>query len=132
LEDLSVTYKGWKASPKYQGLFNKYNKKYFNDLLPSVKVGTAPLLQISYITNKSTVKPEDIDGGEYGLAGIASDNTCYIVLDKGMTVFHPSVAEVTLLHEMCHFMIGLDKGHGKYFKTQLRRLAALGAYDNLL
>jgi hypothetical protein len=126
-------YRGWKNSPRYQKLFDSYNKKYFDGRLPDIKVGVAPLLKITYLSQKSLSKPEKIDGGEYGLAGTdPTDGTPYIVLDKGMTVFHVLMAKLTLIHEMVHHWIGLEKGHGKAFKTQIRRLANLGAFDRLI
>jgi hypothetical protein len=126
-------YHGWKPSPRYQKLFDTYNKKYFDGLLPATKVGTAPLLKITYLSQKSLSKSEKIDGGEYGLAGIdENDSTPFIVLDKGICVFHSILAKTTLFHEMVHHFIGLEKGHGKIFKSQIRRLANLGAFDNLI
>ena len=126
-------YWGWNPSSRYQKLFNAYNKKYFDGKLPNVVVGLAPLLKIEAIEEKGTSRPRKKTVGAYGFAGISQkDGSFYIVLDKGMSVFHSGFAKITLLHEMCHFEIGLDKGHGKLFKAQIRRLASLGAFDNLI
>lgn len=126
-------YRGWKNSPRYQKLLNSYNKKYFDGRLPDIKVGTAPLLKITYLSQKDLSKPEKIDGGEYGLAGIDErDGSPFIVLDKGICIFHSILAKQTLIHEAIHHFIGLEKGHGKLFKAQIRRVACLGAFDNLI
>lgn len=129
--------KGFKESPKYQRKYGFFNKKYFENSLPYVTVGTAPLLKITKIpqkTLKNVTKDEAkyIDGGQYGLACRDEFGIKHIILDDSMCVYHKIIADQTLLHEMIHVYLGFVGEHGSKFKSQIRRIAALGALDNLI
>ena len=122
--------RGFKPSAKYQRLYNRYNKLYFSGELPPCIVGTAPLLKIEYVESKVLGKPEKLSGGEYALLSRDGDQP-YIIIDKGTTVFHIVIARQSVLHEQIHLYLG-TRGHGKEFKDQIRRIAALGALDTLI
>lgn len=124
--------KGCKPSLRYQKYFNRVSKLYFEGV-PEIRVLVAPLLKITRLPQKELSKPSAwLDAGEYGLAGYDEWGNPVIILDKGMTVFHSVLAKQTVLHETIHFYIGMDKGHGKAFKAEIRRIAALGALDRLI
>jgi hypothetical protein len=122
--------RGFKPSAKYQRLYNRYNKLYFSGELPPCIVGAAPLLKIEYVENKVFGKSKKVSGGEYALL-CWEDDQSYIILDKGTTVFHIVIAKQSVLHEQIHLYLG-TRGHGKEFKDQIRRIAALGALDTLI
>ena len=126
--------KGCRPSVRYQKYYNKCNKWCdFNGLLPPATVLTAPLLNITKLSQEGAENPKNwVDAGEYGLVGYDENDELCILLDRGTAVFHSILTRQTVLHEMIHVYIGLDKGHGKLFKTQIRRIAALGALDNLI
>lgn len=48
----------------------------------------------------------------------------------------PCESAISLLHEMAHMKVNIKFGremrHGKYWKKEIRRLAAAGAYDGIL
>lgn len=124
-------------SPRYQRLFRHYNRKYFENSLPDILVGTDKLLKITKIPTKilENATPSErklLDGGKYGLACWDVGGKFYIILDKSITIFHRNMARITLIHELAHFKVGLHLGHGKKFKAEIRRLAALGAFDDLI
>jgi hypothetical protein len=126
--------KGCKPSTRFQKYFQKTNILYFENSLPATRVLVAPLLKITRLPQKELSKSSSwVDAGEYGLAGYDEYGDPVIILDKGMCVFHSILAKQTVLHEQIHFYIGLDRpGHGIRFKTQVRRIASLGALDNLI
>lgn len=124
--------KGCKPSPRYQKYFNQINILYFDGSLPSTKVLVAPLLKITSLSQKKASSGSWKDAGSYGMCGISENDEYIIVLDKGTSIFHSIITKQTVLHEAIHLYIGLDKGHGKAFKTQIRRIASLGALDNLI
>lgn len=129
--------KGFRESPKYQKRFQYLNRKYFENSLPKVTIGTAPLLKITKIPQK-TIKntPADqkkyIDGGRYAVAVRDEKGDKYIVLDESTCVYHKIVTEQSLLHEMIHVYLDFAGEHGPKFKAQIRRIASLGAFDNLI
>lgn len=129
----SENIRGCRLSPRYQRYADKCIRLYFKSL-PKVIVYTAPLLNITKASQKAAIeKPESwVDAGEYGIAGLDFEGNSSIILDKGTSVFHSSFTKITVIHELIHFAIGLDKGHGKQFKAQVRRIAALGALDDLI
>ena len=124
--------RGCKPSRKYQKYYDKINKLYFDGTLPPATVLVAPLLKITQLTQKEVEENDWLDGGEYGLVGYTEEGIACIILDKGTAVFHPLITYQTVCHEAIHLAIGLQKGHGKLFKQQIRRIAALGAFDTLI
>ena len=122
MPEINEKYRGFKESSKYQRLFSQWNIKYFEGRLPPTLVGIAPLLSI-----------KNLEKGAYGYQGWLDDGTPYIVLDKGIARFHLILAKTTLLHEQIHlYLPETSRGHGAYFKAQIRRIAALGAFDRLI
>ena len=123
--------RGCKPSSRYQKFFDKNNLLYFEGSLPSTRVLTAPLLKIPTSQKEAAEKKTWIDAGWYGLTGVDEHGDQCIILDRGMTIFHSILAKQTVLHEMIHIYLGTGT-HGKNFKIQIRRIAALGALDRLI
>lgn len=122
MPEINERYRGFKESPKYQRLFSQWNTKYFEGRLPPTLVGIAPLLDI-----------KNLEKGAYGYQGWLKDGTPFIVIDKGIARFHVVLAHQTLLHEQIHLYLPTSqRSHGKFFKAQIRRIAALGALDRLI
>ena len=122
-----------KVSPRYQRYFNKINRLYFNGSLPEVKVYTASLLKITQLSQtKASDKKNWESAGVYGVAGLDQYGNSCIVIDKGTSIFHTLLSKQTVLHEAIHFYIHPYQAHGKRFKDQIRRIAALGALDDLV
>lgn len=120
--EINEKYRGFKKSPEYQRLFSQWNRKYFEGRLPPTLVGIAPLLSI-----------KNLEEGAYGYQGWLDNGSPYIVIDKGISEFHVVLAYQTLLHEQIHlFLPPAKKGHGKFFKAEIRRIASLGAFDELI
>lgn len=124
--------RGCRPSARYQKYYDKVNKIYFDGALPHAKVYTAPLLKITKMSQKEIETSDKIDGGEYGVVGYDANMTPCIILDKGTAIFHSLITKQTVIHEAIHFKIGFNRGHGKYFKKEVRRVAALGAFDELI
>jgi hypothetical protein len=128
------TIRGAKLSPRYQRYFDKCNRYYFEGKLPDVRIYVAPLLKVSQLTQESAKDSENWKhAGNYAICGYDEDDKPCIVLDKGTSIFHSILTKQSILHEQIHFYIGLDiQTHGKQFKAQIRRIAALGALDELI
>lgn len=126
--------RGSKLSKKWQRYFDKCNIKYFEGTLPKVRIYVAPLLKITQLSQKSAQDTKNWKhAGNYALAGYDAEDEPCIILDKGTSIFHPIFTAQSVLHESIHFYLGLDHaGHGKDFKAQVRRIAALGALDDLI
>lgn len=123
--------RGVRPSAKYQKLFEKYNRLYYDGELPPTIVSTAPLLKITQLTQKEVLKPEKLDTGDYACLAYVGKQP-YIILDRGTAVFHQLITHQSLLHEMAHLYLMPYKWHGERFKAEMRRLAAMGAFDGLL
>ncbi|MDE2103703.1 MAG: hypothetical protein KGL39_41080 [Patescibacteria group bacterium] len=130
------TIKGCKPSTRYQRYFNKTNKLYFEGKLPVAKVLTAPLLNITQLSQSEVEDKRQNndwkDAGEYGLLATNEDEEDCIILDRGTAVFHPILTKQTVLHEQIHLKLRPYIGHGAKFKKEVRRIAALGALDDLI
>jgi len=126
--------RGAKISPRYQRYFDKANRYYFEGKLPNVKVYVAPLLKVNQLTQESAKDSANWKhAGNYALAGFDEAGDPCIILDKGTSIFHSILTKQSVLHECIHFYIGLDiQVHGKVFKAQVRRIASLGALDELI
>ncbi len=126
--------RGAKLSPRYQKYFDRCNRFYFENKLPDIKVYVAPLLKVNQLTQESAKDSENWKhAGNYALAGYDENGDPCILLDKGTSIFHSILTKQSILHESIHFYIGLDiVTHGKQFKAQVRRIAALGALDDLI
>lgn len=92
--------------------YNHYNRKYFNSELP-----TDTILLWSPC--------DDANGITDWI-----DDAARIRIDPSIQAAYKLV-RITLLHEMVH-VYKPRLGHGKKFKAEIRRLVALGAYDDLL
>ena len=125
--------KGCKPTARYQKYFDKTNKLYFEGKLPKVKVYTAPLLKITQLSQKSALDSRNWKhAGNYAICGYDEFGEPSVILDKGTSIFHSLITRQSILHEQIHWYLGLNVGHGKIFKAQIRRIAALGALDNLI
>lgn len=107
--------------------YREYNRKYFDGKCPTENVqvrfasglhrGLSPMLG-HFTTNR---------GG-----GVA------ILIDARLSAM-PSVAKMTLIHEMVHAFLdrwrevgrGRDSPHGRRFNAKMRELAEAGAFDRL-
>jgi hypothetical protein len=123
--------KGCRPNKRYQNYFNRTNKLYFNNSLAPTRILTAPLLRITQLT-QAEAEEDWLDAGEYGIVGIDSEGQQCIILDRGTAVFHVMLTKQTILHEQIHIYISPYCGHGKPFKNEIRRIASLGALDNLI
>lgn len=126
-----MTVKNCRPSKVYQKYFDRTNILYFEGRLHA-KVYTAPLLKITQLSQKEAVSGTWKDAGHYGLCGKNELGEDCIILDKGTAVFHPIITKQTVLHEQIHLYLPEIKGHGKLFKAQIRRIASLGALDELI
>ena len=125
--------KGVRANKYYQGYFDRANIRYFEGKLPQVRVLTAPLLKITKLTQEQVEAGKDwVDAGNYAITGFDEYENPVIILDRGTSIYHPMMTKTSILNESIHWYIGLEHGHGKIFKAQIRRIAALGALDNLI
>ena len=127
--------RGAKLSPRYQKYFDKCNRYYFEGRLPKeLKVYVAPLLKVTQLSQASAKDSANWKhAGNYALAGYDENGDPCIILDKGTSIFHSILTKQSILHESIHFYIGLDiQTHGVQFKAQVRRIASLGALDDLI
>lgn len=104
-----LTHHKW---PNLRSAYSLYNRKYFNNLLPLSDT----------IIKWASVWPYL---GDYG------DNE--IRIERRIRTW-TRTWKLTLLHEMAHQKIGDREkaAHGKLFKAEMRRLARIGALDNLI
>ncbi len=115
---------GVRPSPEYQKVFDRYNKRYFYGELPPTIVSTALLLKLES-------GPEKKSHGAYAyLANVGKQE--YIILDRGTSIFHPILTHQSILHESIHLHLWPYKWHGEKYKDEVRRIAALGAFDELI
>jgi hypothetical protein len=131
-----IQVRGLKLSARFQRYYDKCNTKYFDGKLPPVKVYTAPLLNLTQMSQKKVEekrKNKDwADAGYYGFVGLNENEETCIVLDRGTSVFHPLISKQTILHEQIHLELDPYPLHGKQFKKEIRRIASLGALDDLI
>ena len=128
-----TTIRGCRPSLRYQRYFDVCNRKYFENSIGPTWVYTAPMLKITSLSQKQAKDEKNwAEAGMYGITGIDEAGNQCIILDKGTCVFHSILAKQTTLHESIHLYLGLKYGHGRLFKAQIRRIAALGAFDNLI
>ncbi len=128
-----TTIRGCKPSPRFQKYFDQCNKKYFENRIGPTIVYVAPMLKITSFSQKQAKDERNwAEAGLYGITGTNPDGQQCIILDKGTAVFHSILAKQTVLHESIHIYLGFRYGHGRIFKAQIRRIAALGALDNLI
>jgi hypothetical protein len=126
--------KGCRPSARYQRYADRSNKLYFEGRVPPIVVYVAPLLKITQLSQESAKDKKNWKhAGCYAITGYDEhDNPC-IILDKGTSIFHSIITKQSILHEQIHWYIGLHvETHGKVFKAQIRRIASLGALDNLI
>ncbi len=97
------------------GLYRRYNKKYFRNRLPAIRVRFASIL-----------KPY----GQLGVTHYEERKVCYIYIDKLLRRWN-STARLTLLHEMVHVSLPFRIEHGPVFERGMRRLARLKAFTGL-
>ena len=107
--------------------YTMYRKKYFGRFLPPPNEVAIAILPIA-------VMEEFYGGGYVGWAYTEGDKPFL-----GMAIADDCLVterRLTLLHEMAHLKVnvehGRSMGHGKYWKTEMKRLQKLGAYDKLL
>jgi hypothetical protein len=98
--------------PTLKGVFDKYNRLYFDGKLKVSAVRFARLRVCGETTFFDNADPV-----------IEIDRT---LLGRGRFV------RMILLHEMAHVELGPDVGHGRKFVRRLHRLVRQGAYDGLL
>jgi SprT-like family protein len=106
--------------------YKKYNKLYFDDrLTKDVLVGWNtdwPEDSDHCATHSGIRFTEEEDGAEHHSELIQLDPKQHIgARDE----------RLSLLHEMCHVALFPNSTHGKKFKNEKRRVAMLGALDDL-
>ena len=111
-----------KSHPYLRRLYRKYNKKYFNNQLPDIPVafaspGTFHRAGLGKKTCAVTLFEPDYRPKAIIIRHYPSKNWCYIKSD--------------LLHELVH-VAHPRWNHGRNFKAEIRRLAAEGAFDDIL
>ena len=112
----------FKQDKRLQRWYQRYNKKYFDNSLPStVDVGW-DLEEPDAARTDAIVFKQEEDGIAMTMACIRLDPKKHI----GSTD-----ARFSLLHEMCHLKLAPWAHHGKKFNNEMRRLAMLGAFDDL-
>lgn len=125
--------KGARPNKYYQGYFERTNRLFFEGTIPPMKVLTAPLLKITQLTQKQLEEGRKwVDAGNYAITGYDEKDEPVMILDRGTCIYHPVLAKQSVLHEEIHWYLNLKHGHGKLFKAQIRRIAAMGAFDNLI
>jgi hypothetical protein len=112
----------FKPDKRLTGWYDRYNKKYFDGQLPSgVQVGWDEE-EPNAARVHGVIFTEEEDGIDKILAFIRLDPTKHVgSMD----------ARQSLLHEMCHLKLLPWSKHGKKFNNEMRRLAMLGALDDL-
>lgn len=126
--------KGCKPSPRYQRYYSRINTLYFEGKLPPATIYTAPLLKISAYGQKELEENEELwlDPGEYGILGMDEEENWCIILDKETAIRHSILTKQTVIHECLHLYLQPYRGHGIKFTKLLRKIAAMGALDNLI
>jgi len=94
---------------------NNYQRKYFRGPEPTISIRINP-------------------GGSEG--GCFKPKQQVVSIPHALTAFEKS-CRIVLLHEMVHVNLASENGdpdpnHGLRFKSEIKRLIAQGAYDNLL
>jgi len=125
--------KGLRPSKRYQRYFDNVNRLYFDGELTPTKVYTAPLLKITALSQTEALEDENwVDAGEYGILCTDERGDDCIIVDRGTSIFHAILTKQTVLHEAIHKKVWPYKGHGRPFTKEIRRIAALGAFDDLI
>ena len=105
-------------------LYNQYNKRYWAGKLPDLEVGYMTTAQVSrYRIDKKTCAFTTFDDKVH-----TKPLAVIVILHEHKAIPH---SKVDLLHEMCH-VAKPRATHGKVFKQEVRRIAALGALDEVL
>jgi predicted SprT family Zn-dependent metalloprotease len=105
------------VAEKLEQLYAEYNQKYFGGLLPMM-----PVRWSKKCSRAHGAEFLDYQNGTYEILF----NPCLQSLDK--------YTKLTLLHEMCHVQNRLKKQrdlHGPLWQRDMRRLARIGAFDEL-
>lgn len=112
----------FKPDKRLQKWYQKYNKLYFDNRLPaSVTVGWDEEEPDAARVHGVIFTQED-DGIDATVAFIRLDPAKHVgSIDQRQS----------LLHEMCHLKLLPWQQHGKRFNNEMRRLAMLGALDDL-
>lgn len=111
-----------RSHPWLKRLYREYNKKYFDNKLPNdiwVIFGGARDWRTAKLSKNTCAATFFEDHKPIGIA------IRYYRFKTGPYV------KSDLLHEMIH-VARPRVGHGRTFKQEVRRLAALGALDNIL
>lgn len=96
-------------------LYRRYNKKYFGNKLPAIRVVFASILR---------------PYGQLGVTHYEERKPVYIHIDKLLRKWN-CTAKLTLLHEMNHVSLPFRVEHGPVFERGMRRLARLKAFTGL-
>jgi hypothetical protein len=113
----------FKTDKRLTGWYHQYNKKYFDNKLTS------------HVTVGWDLEIEADAGRTHGVRFHPKEDG--IDLEVATIHLHPDKhvgstdARFTLLHEMCHLRLLPWTRHGKKFNDEMRRLAILGAFDDL-
>jgi hypothetical protein len=116
---------GWWTIPRAQAdlrrAYDRFNRKYFASRLPSGNDISVRLIPFGNVTE--ALEPADL-GATY-------------VSEKAEDDRHPIIEVrfnedrefrmLTLLHEMSHLSAGINNGHGRKWKAEIRRISRLGA-----
>jgi len=126
--------RGCRYSARYQKFYNRANILYFDGRLPPATIYTAPLLRITAHGQKEVETNESLwlDAGEYGIVGQDDNGGWIVIVDRSTGIYHSILTKQTILHECIHLDIHPYRGHGIKFKKEIRRIAALGAFDTLI
>lgn len=116
----------FKSSSSLSHWYKKFNKLYFDDKLPKdVLVGWNddwPENSDACATHIGVKFTRDEDGADHHTELIQLDPKQHLGARDG---------RLSLLHEMCHVALFPNSTHGIKFKNEKRRVAMLGALDDL-
>jgi hypothetical protein len=111
-----------RSDPYLKRLYNQYNKKYFGNQLPKIKVHYAsPAQFVKRKLGKTTCAATLYDENHKPVA---------IVIKKFKRKAYGYIKS-DLLHEMVHVALPFRVDHGPRFQAEMLRLAMAGAFEKV-
>jgi hypothetical protein len=116
-----------------QPLFQEFNRRFFDGMLPAYEVRVDLLIDGKTIIRLPSGGHWQLPNFGNDLHGLCLANEHLIIIDSRCSSLEDEWTREVLLHEMCHAAVhrtapavaGGDS-HGQEFVAELRRLAALG------
>lgn len=120
----------FKIDNRLTGWYKKYNKMYFDGLLPECLCGWSEKLDDSDVDlSGATLTIED---GDIVIRGIALNTGIKTLAFPCKLKRWNAFTHLVLLHEMVHVKLHPYLKHGKRFYEEITRLCIRGAFDGLI